>query len=211
LIIDDCMLALIVGYQSSIINFFMETKGLLLKSAMFYGLLLGIFWIVKYVFLILGVTYPNAGLVYWILTTLTIVFAYVFTKVYKILMGGRISFSRAWQFGVLLYFFAALIVSLLHYVFYRYLSPPEYIAGLTDAAVRMMKEINPQAEEALSRMPALTPARLTLQGIFVNVFYGSILSVPVAALLCRKRITGIVYLGGNQDSRETPDNREQNK
>jgi hypothetical protein len=179
----------------------MENKGLLLKSAMFYGLLLGIFWVIKYTFFILGTTHPAMGVVYWILSSLTIVFAYLFTKVYKILIGGRIGFFHAWQFGVLLYFFAALIVSLLHYVFYRYLAPAGYIANMIDLAVEMVKEINPQAEEALAQMPAFTPIRLTFQGILNNVFYGIILSLPIATLLCRKQITGFV-LPENQENQE---------
>ncbi|MDR1937106.1 MAG: DUF4199 domain-containing protein [Tannerellaceae bacterium] len=179
----------------------MENKGLLLKSAMFYGLLLGTFWIIKYIFFILGTTHPAMGFVYWILTSLTIVFAYIFTKVYKILIGGRIGFFHAWQFGILLYFFAALIVSLLHYVFFRHLAPPDYVANMIDAAVNMIKEINPQAEEALNGMPAFTPIRLTLQGILNNVFYGIILSLPVATLLCRGRITGFI-LPENQENQE---------
>jgi hypothetical protein len=176
----------------------MENKDQLFKSAMFYGLLLGIFWIIKYVFFIFGITHPTMGVVYWILTSLTIIFAYVFTKVYKILIGGMIGFFHAWQFGILLYFFASLIVSLMHYVFYRYLASPDYINNLMAVAVNIVKEINPQAEETLNQMPVLTPIRLTLQEILANVFYGIILSMPIATLLCRKRITGITY----QDNQE---------
>jgi hypothetical protein len=175
---------------------------------MFYGLLLGIFWVIKYIFFIWSVTHPAMGVVYWTLTPLTLVFAYLFTKVYKIMIGGIIGFFHAWQFGVLLYFFAALIVSLLHYVFYRYLAPADYIANVMEVAVNMVKEINPQAEEALNQMPVLTPIRLTLQEILTNVFYGIILSAPIAALLCRKHTTGITYLGGNQANRGNQDNQD---
>jgi hypothetical protein len=181
----------------------MENKDRLLKSAMFYGLLLGIFWIIKYVFFIWGITHPAMGVVYWILTSLTIIFAYVFTRVYKIVIGGMIGFFHAWQFGILLYFFASLIVSLVHYAFYRYLAPPGYIDNLMNAAVSIVKEINPQAEEALNQMPALTPIRLTLQEILGNVFYGAVLSIPIAALLCRKRTTGITYRENQENQEET--------
>jgi hypothetical protein len=180
----------------------MENKSLLLKSTMFYGLQLGIFWVVKYLFFIWGISHSSLGVVYWILTSLTLVFAYVFTRVYKMLIGGRIGFFHAWQFGVLLYFFSSLIVSLAHYVFYRYLAPSDYIAQMVDAAVRLIKDLNPQAEEALDRLPVFTPIRLTLQEIFVNVFYGAILSVPVAALLCRKRIPGIIYRENQEQNKE---------
>ncbi|MDR2810307.1 MAG: DUF4199 domain-containing protein [Tannerellaceae bacterium] len=179
----------------------MENKGQLFKFVMFYGLLLGLFWVVKYVFFILGIAYPALGIVYWLLTSLTLVFAYIFGKAYKIMIGGRIHFFHAWQFGVLLYFFASLIVSLLHYVFYRYLAPPNYLANLMEAAAMMVKEINPQAEETLKQMLVPTPIRQTFQDIFTNVFYGAVFSIPVAALLCRKIIVGIVYRE-NQENKE---------
>jgi hypothetical protein len=165
----------------------MDNKELLLKSAMFYGLLLGIFWVVKYLFFILGVTHPSIGIVYWVLTPLTIVLAYIFTKVYKILTGGCIRFFHAWQFGILLYFFAALIVSLLHYVFYRYLAPQDYLVNAVGLAMDMIRDINPEAAEAMPEMPVFTPIRMTIQGILNNVLYGIIFSMPVAAILCRNK------------------------
>jgi hypothetical protein len=176
----------------------MENKGLLLKSAMFYGLLLGVFWIVKYLFFIWGVTHPSVSVVYWALTPLTIVFAYIFTKVYKILIGGWISFFHAWQFGVLLYFFAAVIVSLLHYIFYTYLAPAGYLTDVIDMTMKMVKELNPQTEEAILKMPVITPIRMAIQGIFNNLLYGILLSLPVAAMLCRKREAGF-FNRGNQE------------
>jgi hypothetical protein len=100
-------------------------------------------------------------------------------------MGGRISFFHAWQFGVLLYFFAALVVSLAHYSFYRFIASPEYIESLTNGVADILKRINMNPEETLANTPAFTPINLTIQGIFNNVFYGIILSIPVAAFACR--------------------------
>ncbi|MDR1258271.1 MAG: DUF4199 domain-containing protein [Tannerellaceae bacterium] len=165
----------------------MDNKELLLKSAMFYGLLLGIFWVVKYLFFIWGATNPSISVVYWVLTPITIVFAYIFTKVYKIQIGGCIRFSHAWQFGILLYFFAALIVSLLHYVFYRYLAPPDYLANAVGMAMDMIRDINPEMAETMPETPVFTPIRMTIQGILNNVLYGILFSLPIAAILCRNR------------------------
>ncbi|MDR1357336.1 MAG: DUF4199 domain-containing protein [Tannerellaceae bacterium] len=166
----------------------MENRGLLLRSAMFHGLFLGVFWVVKYLFFVWGVTNPSVNIVYWALTPLTIVFAYVFTNVYRLMAGKRISFFQAWQYGVLLYFFAALIVSLLHYVFYAYLAPAGYLDNVADMAMSIVRELTPQAEDAMLKMPYLTPIRMAIQGIFTNVFYGILFSLPVAALLCGKKL-----------------------
>ncbi|MDR0750426.1 MAG: DUF4199 domain-containing protein [Tannerellaceae bacterium] len=180
-----------------------ENKSLLMKSAMFYGLLLGVFWAVKYVFFILGVTTPSMQVVYWALTPLTLLFAYLFTNTYKFLIGGKIRFFHAWQFGILLYFFAALIISLGHYVFYQYIASPDFISSSINRAISLMKDLdlNMQMKEAIDEITAPTPIQMAIQGIFNNVFYGIILSIPVAALLCRNNSTGLINqnnIGGNE-------------
>ncbi|MDR1200559.1 MAG: DUF4199 domain-containing protein [Tannerellaceae bacterium] len=181
-----------------------ENKSLLMKSAMFYGLLLGISWAIKYVFFILGVTIPSMQIVYWILTPLTLLFAYIFTNTYKFLIGGKISFFHAWQFGVLLYFFAALIISLGHYIFYQYIASPDFISSSVNQAISLMKDmdLNMQIKEAIDQITVPTPIQMTIQGIFNNVFYGTILSIPVAALLCRNNSTGLIINQNNQGRNE---------
>jgi hypothetical protein len=179
----------------------MGNKRFLLERAMFYGLFLGVFWLIKYIFFMLATIYPVLIGLYWILTSLTLLFAFAFTKIYKIVIGGRIGFFHAWQFGILLYFFAALVVSLMHFVFYKYLAPAGYITQVAESATVMLEGMNmgPQVKDAIRQME-LTPIRLAIQGILNNVFYGIILSIPIAALLCRTRISGIAYKeeGDNQ-------------
>jgi len=131
-----------------------ENKNLLLKGAMTYGLAMGIYWVVKYIFFIFSVSVPSLSLVYWLLTLAVPFIAYYMTKRYRHDIGGRISFFHAWRFGTMLYFFAALIVSL--------------------SKIR------------------ISPIHMAIQGIFNNVFYGIILSIPVAALLCRNNSTGSI-------------------
>lgn len=181
----------------------MENKDSLLKGAMFYGLLLGIFWAIKYVFLIIGSWYSGVGTIYLILSPLTLVFTYYMTKAYKIISGGKISFFRAWQFGVLLYFFAALIVSLEHFAFYRHFAPPGFIANSMDQVISLMRsmELNEQMKQIVDQMATPTPIQMTIQGIFNNVFYGIILSIPVAALLSRNESSRTIDQI-NQDNQE---------
>ncbi len=165
-----------------------------MRSAMYYGLLLGIFWVIKYIFFIWGSSSPLMGAVYWVLTPFTIVIAYAFTRMYKIQIGGKIGFFHAWQFGILLYFFAALIVSLAHYVFYQYIAPPDFIATSMDQVIHMMKEmdLNSPMKDAIDQLSTPTPIQMAIQGIFNNVFYGVVFSIPIAALLCRNNETGFI-------------------
>ncbi|MDR0995948.1 MAG: DUF4199 domain-containing protein [Tannerella sp.] len=169
----------------------------LMRAAMFYGLLLGGFWVLKYLFFVAGVFYPVFSTVYALLSPLTLVVAYLFTKVYKILLGGKIRFVQAWQFGVLIYFFGGLIESLPQYVFFRYIAPADYIQSLITQFSATLKQISEamnqanmqaQMEDSLQRMNLFSPINLTLENLGNTVLYGIILSLPVAAILCRGTI-----------------------
>ncbi|MDO4756158.1 MAG: DUF4199 domain-containing protein, partial [Parabacteroides sp.] len=107
-------------------------------------------------------------------------------------IGGSISFSHAWRFGMLLYFFAALIVSVEHYVFYQYIAPPDFLNNMMSQAVTALQEANMDSEVINSiNQTNFTPIHMTIQGIFNNIFYGIILSIPVAALVSRKKTANI--------------------
>lgn len=164
-----------------------ENKDYLLKGAMAYGMSFGIFWIFKYLFFILSLQVAFMGVVYWGMSVTVPYLAYIVTKKYKQVIGGRISFFHAWQFGILLYFFAALIVSLIHYIFYQFIAPSDYIASSYKQAFELMKTANLDATmmETLSNMKTPSAISMTIQGILNNIFFGIILSIPVAAIVCR--------------------------
>lgn len=167
----------------------MEERSSLLKWAMTYGLILGIYWGIKYIFFILGVSYPMFNIVYWLLTLAVPFIAYYFTKKYKNEgLNGSISFFHAWRYGIMLYFFAALIVSLVHFVFYQYIASPDFIAQAYNQTINMLKEtqMNTSMLESLSKMTVPSPIQMAIQGIFNNIFYGIILSIPVALIVSRR-------------------------
>lgn len=168
-----------------------ETKSILLSSAMRYGLSLGIYWVIKYLFFILSVSMPFFSFVYWGMSLAVPFIAYFLTKRYRADIGGNISFLHAWQFGVSIYFFAALIVSLMHYVFYRYIADPSLLSNTIQQTLILLKEMK-AGEDVINSVSQLqlTPIHMAVQGIFNNVFYGIVLSIPVAAIVCRNNVTG---------------------
>lgn len=170
-----------------------ENKGLLLKYAMSYGVALGIYWVIKYLFLIFGYSIPSLILIYEGLSLAVPFIAYHLTKRYRQEIGGNISFFHAWRFGIMLYFFAALIVSIEHFIFFQFIAPPDFLSNTMTQAIAALKDANFSSEliEAISRTN-ITPIHMTIQGIFNNIFYGIILSIPVAALVCRKQTAGPV-------------------
>lgn len=161
---------------------------MLAHSAMLYGALMGLFWIVKYLFFMFGFHWPFFDMVYWGLTFLVPVLAYVMTLYYKHDIGGHISFLHAWQFGFLLYLFAALLVSLLHFVFYRFVAPPDYITNTFHQTVLLLKEVDLPADvqAAIDKMEVPSPILMVFSQLLNNIIYGIIFSIPVALLACRK-------------------------
>ena len=124
-----------------------ENKNLLLKGAMTYGLAMGIYWVVKYIFFIFSVSVPSLSLVYWLLTLAVPFIAYYMTKRYRHDIGGRISFFHAWRFGTMLYFFAALIVSLEYFVFYQFIAPPDFVANAIGQLTTVLKDSQVSSED----------------------------------------------------------------
>lgn len=170
-----------------------ENKSLLLKGAMTYGFILGIYWVIKYLFFIFGVSIPTLALVYWGLTLAVPLIAYQLTKRYRNDIGGQISFFHAWRFGMMLYFFAALIVSIEHFIFFQFIAGPNFLVSSVNQVMEILKESQMSTEVVDSvRQLNLSPIHMAIQGIFNNIFYGIILSIPVAALLCRNNATGSV-------------------
>ena len=154
---------------------------------------MGIYWVVKYIFFIFSVSVPSLSLVYWLLTLAVPFSAYCMTKRYRHDIGGRISFFHAWRFGTMLYFFAALIVSLEYFVFYQFIAPPDFVANAIGQLTTALKDSQVSSDmlDSLSNI-SISQIHMAIQGIFNNVFYGIILSIPVAALLCRNNSTGSI-------------------
>lgn len=170
-----------------------ENKNLLLKGASTYGFAMGIYWVIKYLFLIFSNKVPGLSLIYILLTLAVPFIAYYLTKRYRDNIGGSISFFHAWRFGTMLYFFAALIVAVEQFLFFEFFAPKDFMYQAANQLIEILKEsqVGTEVIEAVSRMD-FSPIHMAVQGIFNNIFYGIILSIPVAALLCRNNATGTI-------------------
>ncbi|MCD7931470.1 MAG: DUF4199 domain-containing protein [Tannerellaceae bacterium] len=159
-----------------------NSNNILLPCAMRGGLSLGIFWIIKYLFFMFGSGSMLLYSIYYILTPFTLVFAYYLTRSFRELEGGRISFLQAWGFGILLYFFAALIVSIAHYTYYAYVAPPGLLEETWESAKNMLLTMNSSSEmvEAINQRGVPTPISMTFYHIGSNVMWGVLFSIPVA-------------------------------
>lgn len=160
-----------------------------MSAAMSYGFSLGIFWIVKYIFYMFSMRFSYLVVIYWGMSLVVPYLAYLLTKRYREDLGGVISFSQAWRFGVLIYLFAAMLVSIMHYVFYRFVAPPDFLSSAVEQTIASLKQMQVDSK-VISSIESMnfSPIHMALQGILNNIFYGIILSLPVAALVCRRKI-----------------------
>lgn len=159
-----------------------------MSAAMSYGFSLGIFWIVKYIFYMFSMRFSYLVVIYWGMSLVVPYLAYLLTKRYREDLGGVISFSQAWRFGVLIYLFAAMLVSVMHYVFYRFVAPPDFLSSAVEQTIASLKQMQVDSK-LISSIESMnfSPIHMALQGILNNIFYGIILSLPVAALVCRRK------------------------
>ena len=91
------------------------------QTAMYFGTLMGLFWIIKFTFLPLGFTIPLLQLLFVLLTFFVPILGYLYARKFRNrYCGGSITFSRAFAFTVLMYLFAALLAAVAHYIYFRY-------------------------------------------------------------------------------------------
>ena len=108
--------------------------------------------------------------------------------------GGSITFSRAFAFTVLMYLFAALLAAVAHYIYFRYIDNgfliDSYIGQLEamkPTATEELKESIDQFIEGFSLISSLSPIQLTFQLISQNFLYGTLLALPTALLVMRRK------------------------
>lgn len=165
------------------------------QTAMYFGTLMGLFWIIKFTFLLLGFTIPLLQLLFVLLTFFVPILGYLYARKFRNrYCGGSITFSRAFAFTVLMYLFAALLAAVAHYIYFRYIDNgfliDSYIGQLEamkPTATEELKESIDQFIEGFSLISSLSPIQLTFQLISQNFLYGTLLALPTALLVMRRK------------------------
>lgn len=165
------------------------------QTAMYFGTLMGLFWIIKFTFLPLGFTIPLLQLLFVLLTFFVPILGYLYARKFRNrYCGGSITFSRVFAFTVLMYLFAALLAAVAHYIYFRYIDNgfliDSYIGQLEamkPTATEELKESIDQFIEGFSLISSLSPIQLTFQLISQNFLYGTLLALPTALLVMRRK------------------------
>ncbi len=165
------------------------------NGAMMYGTAMGVFWILKFALVPLIFTIPFTSLMFLGLTAAVPFLGYFFVRQYRnrYCPNGQIGLMQAWLFCLLMYAFAALLVSVAHYVFFRYIDGGTMLATYNSMldelqnATPEMGEMVTQYRQAVDLIAAMSPIELTIQLVLNNIFYGMMLSLPTAFIVSLKR------------------------
>ena len=159
------------------------------KYAADYALILG-----GYIasFFILDYIFPNNGVV-----NLLSIFGFLATPVvcYQLAKryrdkawGGYIRYWQVWSFGIWLFFFAALIMSVLYYLRYQFLQP-DFIAKAMNQSIQMMEQVKyPQKYlDAMINFGVPTTIQLVLTYLWMYIIGGAVLFLIISPMVARKK------------------------
>ena len=165
-----------------------SNKNQILNYAMQAGLVLGVYWVFKYLFVITGELHPLLSFIGTILSIGTpLLLFYFLVKYNREGTNGEMRFGEGIQFSILLFFFASLLESLMVLLHVKWIDPL-YIGGIYEAMMQMASQmaIGKELADQLADQPL--PGAITYvfsNVIMADVFLGLILSLLIVPLAMR--------------------------
>lgn len=172
-----------------------EKKRTFQEDTMRYGTIMGIFWTLKFILFPLGMQRPLLLMAFFLLTLIVPVVGFFLARQYRDReCEGILSFSRAFLFTSFMYMFAALFVTIAHYIYFRYMDNgyivscyQDMLTQVTTKATGELKESMDQFQQALDIISTLSPLEISIQLITQNIFYCTLIALPTALLVKREK------------------------
>lgn len=166
---------------------------LMLKYAMNYGIILGFFWLIKYIFLISSVFFVHFEYVFNLLSIGTLLLYYVLIVRYREKgLGGYISYAQCIIFSIFLFLFAGVIEAVIIYVHVAIIDT-SYIANQERTMMELAEEffkhmgLATTSIKAVKGQPIPSNAFYVANTIFVNALIGFCLSLVYGIFVRRKK------------------------
>lgn len=158
------------------------------------GLILGIFFVAKYIFYMFMIDYIYFSLIYFLATLFVPVIVYILTKKFrkKYFANREFSIGIAWIYGMRMYIFASIISMLAHAYYYIKIFPtvvPKVMDMFEDFSNQLgvsSKMYSNTVKESLAIMQEASLARKIFSDFSSNMLYAAVISFIVAAILKRK-------------------------
>ena len=168
----------------------METKRpTTIEASAKAGVLMGLFWVFKYLFVIFGGESSSMASLYIAFTMMVPYVAYRMTTHYRTSFGDTpFGFLSAWSFVIYLFLFAGLIVSLVHFYYYKFVIGTLGIAQAFQEMLAIVREVStdPTLLNEMKEFGTPTPILMTTQQLINNIMAGIIIGLPIA-LFTRKK------------------------
>lgn len=160
-----------------------------------YGLYMGIFWAVKFVFFPLGFSYPVFSFIFLLLTIMVpFVGAWFVKKIRDGVLDGRLGFWQAFLLSTNIYMYASLIAAIVHFIYFRFIDNG-FILNSYLESVNQMQELLGNGEAAaniemlkanVELMGTLSPIQIVFSLLSNNVVFGLFISLLAAVFLKRR-------------------------
>lgn len=156
------------------------------------GAILGVVWILSFVFTMLAAT-PNHSFLGLLANILTISTPFVVAKRLKSFrdyaLDGTITFRRGLFYCAQTFFNATLLLTVVQYLWFRFMDTGAFMMLLQSNYQTMMQAYKLTAEETKMVLDAITmmkPMAWASMFMMVDIFVGIVLSPIIAALMARK-------------------------
>lgn len=160
-----------------------------------YGLYMGIFWAVKFVFFPLGFSYPVFIFIFLLLTIMVpFVGAWFVKKIRDGVLDGRLGFWQAFLLSTNIYMYASLIAAIVHFIYFRFIDNG-FILNSYLESVNQRQELLGSGEAAaniemlkanVELMGTLSPIQIVFSLLSNNVVFGLFISLLAAVFLKRR-------------------------
>lgn len=165
------------------------------RYAMHFGTYMGVYWVAKFILFPIGLTQPLFMFLFIVLTIAVPFVGYNYARNFRNkFCDGSLSFMQAWAFMVSMYIFAALLVAVAHYIYFRFIDNG-FVINAYEQTFEASKSIPGFSEiieqypyqETLDQIRALSPIEITVRLLSQNMLYCSILALITAPFVARKK------------------------
>lgn len=160
------------------------------------GAYLGLIWVVAFAFFIMQYSEPALGMVSMFISVSSLFFAFSrLTKFRREVCDDAIGFAGAYVHVLFMFFYAALIMGLAQYIYFKFIDGGFLLNAYSDLMLSdEFKEASKASgisedniHEALGQLSKARPVDIVINFLSMNVFGSFFLSVPMALLAMKKK------------------------
>lgn len=165
------------------------------QHTMYFGTIMGFFWIVKFILFPFGLDNPSLMFLFIALSMTVPYVGYRMARSFRDnICGGSLTFAQSWIFMIFMYFFASMLIAVAHYIYYRFIDNG-HLADTYAHSYEQLKAIPGMIDkieqypyqEMIDALYNLTPIEITMQLLSSNMLFCSIIALVTAPFVAKKK------------------------